>query len=119
MNTLNNVLKDRDIFIGCTFSQCRVLQNIGFQSSKNNRKQRLMELCHVVIKRVTFCKNMSVLQLNLCTSLLFLMKFAFFRDRSIAKSWQGYNAKSVGTKTNTWGKLIFSKSGMHERRFIF
>lgn len=98
LKSLSAVLRERDIFAGGQTSLWKILRNIGFHYKKDDPKRALMELPHIVLKRINFLSEYIRYKKSEIYKFVFTDETWIFQDGTVARSWQDNDVRSVRTR---------------------
>lgn len=106
MSSLLCHLREKELFNGSRSSLYRYLLDIGFKWTKDNPRRGLMELPHIVNKRIDFLQSYKkVKMLNLYTP-VFVDETWIFQNGTVSRSWQDNNIKSVKSVKNEGKRFV-------------
>lgn len=105
--TLAAKLKDRCLFMGGKVSLWKSLRQMGFKWQKDDPRRGLMELSHIVFKRVKFLRSYLDYKNSNMFQFVFLDETWIFQDGTISRSWQDKNVKSVKTTKVDGKRYLF------------
>ncbi|KAL3287784.1 hypothetical protein HHI36_002246 [Cryptolaemus montrouzieri] len=117
LSALKEKLLEKDIFNGCKTSLWKIVQNIGFKYSKDNRRRVLMELPHIALKRIHFLQSYIRIKNEGLREFAYLDETWIFKDGTIGRSWQDDNIKSVN-KTKVGGTRFIILHAGNSHGFI-
>lgn len=98
LKSLGATLHERNIFDGGQTSLWKILRNIGFHYNKDDPKRGLMELPHIVLKRINFLSEYIRYKKSDTYNFVFTDETWIFQNGNVARSWQDDDVRSVRTR---------------------